>query len=204
VSNVTALRALIRHVMSAPANRFSVNRFYHSLRSQGIAATKNDLYAFLDHLVDAYLLFSVPLHTRSESVRRVNPRKVYAIDTGLLGAMSLGLTEDRGARLENLVFLHLRRHGHRPEYHLTARGAEVDFVVRPGGRGHHHLIQACWELLDESTRTREIAAIREAMRELRARSATIVTWLDEDTSDEAIRIVPAWKWLREDPIPTGS
>jgi len=37
------------------------------------------------------------------------------------------------------------------------------------------------------------------MRELSIRFATIVTWLDEDSSDERIRIVPAWRWLLEGP-----
>lgn len=195
ISNVTALRALIRHVMSAPASRFSVNKFYNSLRSQGIPATKNALYEFLAHLVDAYLLFDAPLHARSETVRRVNPRKVYAIDGGLLNAMSLSMTDDRGARLENLVYLHLRRTGSRAEYYLTASGAEVDFVVQPEGRGGRRLIQVCWDLGDAKTRARELAALREAMRELRIRSGTIVTWLDEETVDKSIQVVPAWRWL---------
>jgi uncharacterized protein len=197
VSNVTALRALIRHVMSAPATRFSVNRFYNALRSQGIPATKNDLYAYLDHLVDDYLLFDVPLHTKSEHARRVHPRKVYVIDTGLLEALSRCMTENHGARLENLVFLHLRQCGHRVEYYLTKSGAEVDFVVLPENRGARQLIQVCWDLSDATTRAREVAALREAMRELRIRNGTIVTWLDEDSSDDRIRIIPAWRWLLE-------
>ena len=183
--------------MSAPASRFSVNKFYNSLRSQGVPATKNALYEFLEHLVDAYLLFDIQLHARSEHVRRVNPRKVYVIDTGLLEAMSFCMTEDRGARLENLVFLHLRRSGCQVEYYITGSGAEVDFVVLPRSRGGRRLIQVCWDLSDAGTRARELTALREAMRELRIRSATIVTWLDEDTSDGRIRIVPAWRWLVE-------
>lgn len=198
ISNATALRALIRHVMRAPATRFSVNKFYNSLRSQGIPATKNALYEFLDHLVDAYLVFDVPLHARSANVRRVNPRKVYVIDTGLLGAMSLCMTEDRGARLENMVFMHLRRAGCRVEYYLTGGGGEVDFVVLPEGRTGRRLIQVCWDLSDPATRAREMSALRDAMSELRIRSGTIVTWLDEDSSDERIRVVPAWRWLLED------
>lgn len=195
VSNVTALRAMLRHLMSAPANRFSVNRFYGSLRSQGISVTKNALYEYVDHLTDAYLMFAVPLHTRSEAARRVNPSKMYAVDTGLLDAMAIPMTKDLGARLENLVFLHLRRKGLRPTYHLTASGAEVDFVLssRPGAAPD--LVQACWNLTDESTRNRETTAIREAKEELGAASATIVTWLDPEGEADGIRIVPAWKWL---------
>jgi predicted AAA+ superfamily ATPase len=39
-------------------------------------------------------VFLVSIHSRSEQARRVNPRKVYVIDTGLLQALSLSLTED--------------------------------------------------------------------------------------------------------------
>ena len=72
ISNVVAWRALIRHIMSAPATRFSVDKFDHALRSQDIACTKNDLYAFLEYLIDAFLVYTVPTQARSEHVRRVN------------------------------------------------------------------------------------------------------------------------------------
>jgi predicted AAA+ superfamily ATPase len=88
VSNTGALRTLIRHVMSAPATRFSVNKFYHSLKSQGISCTQNSLYDFLEYLSDAFLVYQAPIYARSERVRRVNPKKIYVIDPGLLAAMS--------------------------------------------------------------------------------------------------------------------
>ena len=49
------------------------HKFYHALRSQGVACTKNDLYAFLEYLTDAFLVYTAPIHARSEHVRRVNP-----------------------------------------------------------------------------------------------------------------------------------
>lgn len=66
----------------------------------------------------------MPVRSRSEAVRRVNPAKVYVVDTGLLDAESLVMTGDRGALLENLVFLHLRRAGLNPAYHVTRTGGE--------------------------------------------------------------------------------
>jgi len=197
ISNVVALRALIRHIMSAPATRFSVNKFYHALRSQGVACTKNDLYAFLEYLTDAFLVSTAPTHARSEHVRRVNPKKVYAIDTGLLGAMAFHTTEDRGALLENLVYMHLRRQGIVPEYYMTLTGSEVDFVVLPDDGRERHLIQVCWSLDHPHTRQREVAALLSAMDELQIQRSTIVTWLDTDTSDDRLTIVPAWQWLLE-------
>jgi predicted AAA+ superfamily ATPase len=48
--------------------------------------------------------------------------------------MSLRMTDDRGALLENLVYMHFRRQGLTPEYYVTKIGAEVDFVLAYGQR----------------------------------------------------------------------
>lgn len=196
VSNTQALRALIRHVMSAPATRFSVNKFYNTLRSRGITCTKNKLYAYLDHLSDAFLFYAVPLHSRSEKARQVNPKKIYVVDTGLLQAMSFYMTGDRGALLENLVYMQLRRQGRTPEYYVTGKGAEIDFVIdEPDESGRRTLIQVCWDVSDPQTRAREVWSLLDAMEELKAAKGIIVTWLDEDRSDDRYEIVPAWKWF---------
>lgn len=195
VRNTVVLRALIRHLLTAPATYFSLTKFYHTLRSQGIACTKNDLYSFLDALADAFLVYLVPIHSRSNKARQVNPRKVYAIDTGLLDAVSFRMTEDRGALLENLVYLHLRREGLAPEYYFTQSGAEVDFVLPQSRETTCRLIQVCWTLKDPATRAREITALREAMKELRLKRGLILTWMEEDASLADIAVQPAWKWL---------
>jgi hypothetical protein len=196
VSNVAALRALIKQILSAPATRFSVNKFYNNLKSQGLACTKNDLYSFMDYLTDAFLVYQVPIHARSERVRRVNPQKVYVVDQGLLEVMSSRITEDRGAMLENLIFMHLRMKGIAPEYYLTKDGTEADFVIMDDTRTRR-LIQVCWHMGDEETKRREVSGLSQAMQELGVKHGTIVTWMDEGHEKDRVEIVPAWKWLIE-------
>jgi predicted AAA+ superfamily ATPase len=195
VSNIVVLRSLIRHIINAPATRFSVNKFFNSLKSQGVACTKNNLYDYMEHLTDTFLLYQVPIHSRSERVRRVNPKKVYIIDPGLLEAMSLSMTNDRGALLETLVFMHFRRQGLAPEYYVTENGAEVDFVLAGEQGTERRLIQVCWDIHDPATQKREVRALLSAMQELGLSRGTIVTWFDEDVSDKRLHVVPAWKWL---------
>ena len=153
----------------------------------------------MDCLTDTFLFYQVPIHSRSERVRRVNPKKVYVIDPGLLEAMSLRMTEDRGALLENLVFMHLRRKGFEPGYYVASSGNEVDFVLPEEEGSQHRLIQVCWDLQDPATRKREVRGLLSAMKELDVRQGTIVTWLDEDASNESVQIVPAWKWILSGP-----
>ena len=195
VGNTAALRALKRHIVSAPATRFSVNKFYNALRSRGIACTKNNLYDYLGYLADAYLIYEAPIHSRSEKVRQVNPRKIYVIDPGLLKAMSFYMTEDRGALLENAVYMHLRRSGLKPDYYVSKDGLETDFILPRGKVNDSRMVQVCWDIGDSLTRERETRALLSAMGELNEKRSTLVTWADEPFLHDRIDVVPAWKWL---------
>jgi hypothetical protein len=96
---------------------------------------------------------------------------------------------DTGARLENVVFLHLRReHGRLLQgeiaYSLTASGREVDFVVGDlFEQRAARLVQACARLADPATPTREVVAPTEAMAETGLSQADIVTLHEEETID---------------------
>jgi hypothetical protein len=206
VENVPAARAFTRSLLQSPGRRFTVNKVHADLRSRGLQVSKDTLHALLDHVQDAYLAFTAPIFNRSARVRATNPRKVYVVDSGLAWAMSHVTAADIGARLENVVFLELRRrHGRLLQgeisYYLTASGREVDFAL---GDLHEQrvgrLVQACATLADPATRAREVEALAEAMAETGLAEADIVT-LHEDARIEtpagAIRVVPAWRWLLE-------
>lgn len=139
VSNTAALRHLVRHLFNSPAARFSVDKSYNSLRSR---CGRDVLHEWLDHLSDAYLIFLLRVASASEAVRRVNPPKVYAIDPGLIEAVRYRPAPDRGAPLENVVFLAMRRRGVPLQYYLTASGYEVGFLARPSG-GEARPVQVC-------------------------------------------------------------
>ena len=132
------------------------------------------------------------------SCARCLPRN--AIDRQMLAmsrcyALFVRSTADRGALLENLVFMQLRRQGLAPEYYVTKNGAEVDFLIVGEDRSRRQLIQVCWDIHDPITQEREIRALLSAMQEMGLSRGTIVTWLHEDMSDKRLDIVPAWKWL---------
>jgi len=78
---------------------------------------------------------------------------------------------------------------------MTREGGEVTFAMLSGPKGGRALLQVCWSLEDPDTREREVASLLSAMKELRIRRGTIVTWMDEGSNRDRIDIVPAWKWL---------
>lgn len=195
VSNVHVLKHLVRHIANSSGGKFSVNKFYNLMRSLSIKCTKNSLYEYLDHLTDAFLFYKVPIHSRSEKARMINPPKIYTVDTGLLNAVTFRNSYDYGPLLENMVFMHLRWSGHDVEYVCTQEGHEVDFFARSKNSGEAQLIQVCWDMSDKKTFARELKSLKSAMSEYAFSSGTIVTWDDEASLDEGIEVIPAWKWL---------
>ena len=194
VANIAALRALVQRVMRNPTAKLSVNKFYLDLRSRGLRVSKDDLYAFLQHLSDAYLVFPVPLWSRSEKKRQVNPKKIYVIDNGIADAWSTGQTPDHGALLENAVFLSLRRRGLDVGYYETQRGREVDFAFQDGNQTV--LLQVAWSIQDADTKARELRALAEAAQEVPSPLRLLVTLDEEGTeADGAVRVIPLWKFL---------
>jgi predicted AAA+ superfamily ATPase len=118
--------------------------------------------------------------------------------------MSHVTATDLGARLENAVFLELRRrHGRllqgQVSYYRTLSGREVDFVIgdvfeQRAGR----LVQACASLAAPETRKREVHALTEAMAEAGLRQGEIVTLSEDETIETeagTIHVVPAWRWF---------
>jgi hypothetical protein len=164
ITNVALVRYLIRTLLSIAGGRFTVNKCFNDLKSQGFRVAKNTLHEYLEYIEDAFLAFLVPLAARSVRRKQVNPRKVYAVDPGLVQAFTLR-TENYGPLFENLVFNDLRRRGCDVAYHLTSEGNEVDFVAQyPDGRTR--LYQVCFDPSDEATRRREERALEEAKKEL--------------------------------------
>lgn len=70
------------------------------------AATILDFFSYFQ---DAYLMDFVPQFSFSLKAQNRNPKKVYALDLGLVTAISTSFSGNLGMKLENLVYLHLRR-----------------------------------------------------------------------------------------------
>lgn len=195
VGNILVLKYLVHHIMNSFGGQFSVNKFFNTMKSLSIKCTKNSLYEYLDHLTDAFLFYKVPIHSRSEKSRLINPPKIYTIDTGLLNAMAFRNSSNDGQLLETMVFMHLRRGAYDVEYVSTRDGREVDFFVRHRISGETQLIQVCREMSDKKTFEREIRGLKSAMDELSIAGGTIVTWDDETVLENRIKVMPVWKWL---------
>jgi predicted AAA+ superfamily ATPase len=197
VSNLPALRAFVRQLLRAPASLLSVSKIYADFCSRGIAVSKETLLAFLAHLEDAFLVFTLPLADRSERRRQVNPRKLYLADHGLAQAFSPAPGLDRGRLMENIIACELTRTSRDLAYAKTSSGLEVDFVSTDF-EGRIRLIQAASDISSPATFDREVKALTEALQERPEASAILITETDPPHGlhiPKNIEIIPIWHWL---------
>ena len=197
VSSVQALGYTLDYIKHNFAHKISTRAIAGVLKSLGVSDNRECISNYLDWLVQAYLIYRVPLRTDSLSVRRMNPDKFYLVDTGLARAVSPKSDGSNGWLLENLVYLALRRGDNKIEYYNTKKGDEVDFLVTDKVTKKRRLVQVAWELSRKATEDREMSALKDARAEINVSDCTVVTWDSEDESN-GIRIVPAWKWCLEE------
>lgn len=200
VSQVAALRWLVRQCLRNPAGSFSVHRLHLDLKAQGHGVAKDAVHAMLGHLLDAFLLSAVPLATESERKRNSNPRKLYPADPGLIRAFDASGRANQGHALETAVFNELERRKAEVGYVKTDSGLEVDFLARYPGAGAE-LIQVCADPSAAETLARELRAFDEAARAY-PRVARRVLVLDRDAATRVntpgVEAQPAYEWLLAD------
>lgn len=165
VSNIKLLKYFVGALLKNTASRFSINKFYNDIISQGYKAGKDTLYSYLEHLEDAFLIHTVPIFTESLRILETTPRKIYAVDNGLINANTFNLAMNMGKLLENQVYLDLRREKKEIFYYKTSEGYEVDFVTKDR-EGRYEILQVVWDQGDPQTFEREERALKSAEKEL--------------------------------------
>lgn len=196
VSNVAGLRWLVRHLLSNAAGLFSVEKFYATLKSQGLSISKDTVHQLLSHVEDCFLVRTVWIEAASERRRMVHPRKTYPIDTGLIPVFDRTRRTHLGHVLETAVLLELERRRLSVTYVKTAGGFEVDFLARHP-TGEEELIQVCADATGFETAQRELRALVEAGLQHPGATRRLLT-LTRDTLPpelpEGIVGQPAWEW----------
>ncbi len=165
ISNIQVIKYLIKTLIKNVATPFSVSKFYHDLKSQGVKVGKDTIYQYLEYLEDAFLAFRVPIFSESLRKSQLNPKKIYIADNGLVTSGRLGISLKLGNLFENQVYLDLRRKGKQVYYYKTQEGFEIDFVVKDQ-EGHFEMQQIVWDISDERTLEREERALKSAEKEL--------------------------------------
>lgn len=159
----------------------------------GISATST-IMEYFSYLESSYLFYFVPRFSYSAKSQMINPRKIYAADTGLITVNSSSFSDDNGRKLENIVYNYLRSVYKEIFYFLDKN--ECDFVVMKRS-GKPLAIQVCYTLGKDNLK-RELDGLYEALKSLGIKEGVIVTLNQKDkfTNDGlTAHIVPAYEFL---------
>ncbi|MBR3312680.1 MAG: ATP-binding protein [Atopobiaceae bacterium] len=198
--------ALARRILATNAMPFSARRVEGDLRAAGLGTSRETIGDLMAYFEEAYLVFFVREFSYSLAEATTSMPKVYAIDPGLALASARANSNALGQRLEDAVYLELRRRtglGRADSvcsYRTKAGGFEVDFVVGDALMGDlFELCQVSADVSDERTLSRELRALWQGMREAGAEESLLVTLEGDEVYHERdgmrVRQVPAWRWL---------
>jgi uncharacterized protein len=190
IKDIKSLQRLASYLISNIGNRITATKLKQPL---SIGATSTIL-SWFSHLELSYLVSFLPMFSHSTKAQLINPRKVYAIDLGLVDIISNTMTEDVGRKLENLIFLYLRRK-YTELYYFDEKG-ECDFIAMKNGVVKE-IIQVCYDLNPDNLK-REMNGIIQAMKFFTFQKAKIVTFCNTDfikVDEFEIEVIPAFKYL---------
>jgi len=190
IRDIISLRQLTVFLITNIGNLVSANKLVEMFNIKS-PATFLEYFSFLK---DAYLLEFVPMFSHSLKVQARNPKKVYVMDMGIYTETSVSTSDNMGRRLENLVFLNLRRKYKHIFYYKDK--VECDFVVMEKNTVKE-AIQVCLTVDDENF-NREYNGLLGAMQNLGLKEGSIITLNQSDIFEKngmVIKMIPASEFL---------
>ena len=195
IKNIPALKFFLKRLLSSATKQMSVNNIYNELKSSGFKIGKNQLYDNLEACQNIYLALILRKHTTSLVERELGEKKVYAIDNGLLNALSYKFSDDLGKTVEQTVFLELKRR--EKDVFFYKEKVECDFIVK-NGFDVSEAIQTSVSLTDEKIRKRELRGLLECCAAFGLKEGLIITLdgMEEFTENGVtVKVMPLYRWL---------
>jgi len=184
IKNEHLLIRLAIFLMTNTGKEFSYNKITKNLQIKSVRTTID----YCDYLQESYLFEFIPRFSYSLKQQQVNPKKVYAIDTGMAKANSMSFQDDWGRVLENAVYLQLRQYSNEILYFKDDK-TECDFIVKTDNK-YTLAVQVCWDL-NSNNMQRELDGLKNAMQKTGVKNGLIITMNQEDELD-GIRVLPVW------------
>jgi len=184
IKNEHQLIRLAVFLMTNAGKELSYNKITKNLQIKSVRTTID----YCDYLQESYLFEFIPRFSFSLKQQQINPKKVYAIDTGMAKANSLSLQDDNGRMLENAVYLQLRQYSNEISYFKDDK-SECDFIVQINNKPVL-AVQVCW-VLNTDNMQRELNGLKNAMKTADIKKGLIIT-LNQKDELEGIQVLPVW------------
>jgi predicted AAA+ superfamily ATPase len=190
ITNSHLLTCLMENLFLSFSAKFSLSSFYKQYK-QKFPFSKDTLFLYYKCFLESLLIFEVRKYSESTYKRLRNPAKIYVVDIGLCRRNT---SEDVGRRLENIVFLELRKRGQ--EIYYFSEEKECDFILKD--LNNEFFPYQVTYILNEENEKREMEGLVNTCKKLHQNKGIIFTYEQEGTKKIKginIQIIPVWKWL---------
>jgi len=191
LDNVKSLKELAFYLISNVSTLISFNKLKQLLKLGSV----NTVKSYIDYLESSWLFFVVNKYAYSVKEQQIAAKKIYGIDTGLIGSVGFSFSGNKGKLIENAVYLQLRRKRQDIYYYKTVQDYEVDFFLPK----ENAFIQVSQHFGLPETQERELRAIAIAVQEQKkAATHIVITESDKQTLNREglrIQVVPLYEWL---------
>lgn len=196
VRDPALIKKITKFLADNIGNNISINKIKNTLVSQntvskGIKPSTIDNYIML--LENAFIFYNASRYDIKGKEYLKTQGKYYMADTGLRNFFLGFKGEDKGHLIENVVYLELLHRGYNVSIGKIDT-KEVDFIATKFNEKLY--VQVSDTLLEESTRTRELASLNA----INDNFEKIILTLDNifvGTNDEGIKVINLLDWLVE-------
>ncbi|WP_372913260.1 ATP-binding protein [Pyrococcus kukulkanii] len=105
IREVQAIKELALYLLSNFSREITYSKLKNVIGLKDVHTIRN----FVGYLEDAYLIFQLKRFSPKLKSQILSPRKVYAIDSGIINSVAFRPTRNMGRLLENIVFVGILR-----------------------------------------------------------------------------------------------
>ncbi|MCF0190848.1 MAG: ATP-binding protein [Marinilabiliaceae bacterium] len=157
IRNVLFLQNLMKFVADNIGKLISATSVSKYMKQENVNITSNVVISYLSFLCNAYILNEVPrFDIHGKRLLETN-EKYYFEDIGLRNAVCRPGGQDIEKRIENIIYLHLKRCGY-TVYVGQLYTTEIDFVAKKDIETIY--VQATYIIANEETREREFGNLK--------------------------------------------
>lgn len=190
IRDINSLKHLAIYLISNVGKPISANNILSLFEIKSTST----IIDYINYLKDSFLVDLLPQFSYSLKALARNPKKVYAIDTGLVTVISESFSMDIGRKFENMIFLHLRKLKFKLFFYKNK--GECDFIIFDKTKAII-AIQVCYFINDDNF-NREMNGLVEAMEEFGLKTGYIVSFNQKDEfqiEGKIIKMLPAHEFL---------
>lgn len=163
VKDPTALKSIISFLSDNVGQLVNASKIVNTLKSEGVTTSVHTVNRYLDLLKAGYLFYRAKQYDiRGRDYLRTNG-KYFMIDAGLRRNAVGRKDGNYGNRLENIVFIELKRRGYTVDVGRLDR-KEIDFIARK--RDETLYLQVAYELPPNTHETDNLLAIKDNYKKI--------------------------------------